>query len=405
MYRRIFHWSSNGYIVNLGMLVQQNARVRFTQYFQAFSNTGRFTKTTRRDSYLHEFLLSLDELSGNSDGSGLIPDQIPNFGFTWPSGEGQKKAFPSLMDAMRQLNADKSLTVHDVYNGSTALEFHLLLLCSISGFRWALQQYRQSLVAQGPTAEHLRICAGRSVKSYGTMLWHITFSQFLEYHLDLLERCTPLLSPTYSNRKQYFNDLQQENGGSDMSDMSDVDAGSSNSDEHLEPGLLPNDANNNPETEPSGKAASDLHSWLRLLVAHFSGVSTLSEWARSHPTKIQDCITLVRMAHPNPRTMKCWKAVINTPEVSSNPEADINLIISLIEDTELAVASDGLVKRFRSGGLKKNVTNVVFTGNRHAEAGLASLPCMCKGHGDEPVSGWTLAEIEECMRVTAQLKV
>jgi len=69
--------------------------------------------------------------------------------------------------------------------------------------------------------------------------------------------------------------------------MSDIDAGSSNSEEPLEPGLLPNNTKNNPETEPHRKAVS-IHSWLCLLIAHFSGMSTLSEWAHSHLTKFQD---------------------------------------------------------------------------------------------------------------------
>lgn len=95
---------------------------------------------------------------------------------------------PSLFGVhVNPFNYYELLTVHNIYNGSTALEFHLLLLSGISGFCWALKQYHQLLISQDLVMEHQLICTGCSVKSYGTMLWHITFSQFLEYHLNLLE--------------------------------------------------------------------------------------------------------------------------------------------------------------------------------------------------------------------------
>ena len=376
----------------MGTLLQQDASEMFNKYFQGYS-LGRFTKNKRRDLYLHKLLLSLANSSGGSNASGFIPDEVPKLGFAWPDTEREKKALPSLMGAMGRLSTDKSLTVYDIYDGSVALEFHLLLLSIISSFRWALRMYHNS-IRGGDVDMGQRIRAGRSVKNYGTILWRIAYSQLLEYHLELLEYYTPLQSPKYSDRQQYRDKLklqvaQSDVGGGDcaypLSESNRPPDEEDCADPPNESDLLPDHENGSPAK------ASSIRSWLRLLVAHFTGVDTLSDWSRSHTTEIQDCIKLVRIARPDPN-MKCWKAVIRTPRVSPDPETDINLLISLIEKAKARPDIDtGLVTLFRKGGLREKVTTVVFTGNQHCESALASLPNM---HSDE-ATAWTLEQIEQ----------
>lgn len=279
------------------------------------------------------------------------------------------------MDAMRRLHADQSLTVYDIYNRSIAAEFHLLLLCSISSFRWALTQYRRSLCSLEPTKEHDRIHAGRKVKIYGIMLWNITHSQLLEYHLELLEHSSPLTFPKYYCRDEYLRIVEQSvpctAPGVDTSTvMADKSDSPSEDQENGVKSSLMNTASFLTAT-CHGKAVP-IHSWLRLLVAHFIGASSLSEWARTHDEPVDSCVTLLRTAKPDsPGVMKCWKSVLNTPEVSSDPEADISLLISLLEDKKLSVALNGVVRQFREGDPHKEVTNVIFTGNWHCETVLS----------------------------------
>lgn len=440
-HRRITHWSSNGHLVTMGMLVGPEMNRNFNQYYQAFLVSGRSPRTERRDSNLREFLLGLEEASGTSDGSSFIPDDIPLTGFVWPGVTGQR-TFPALSDAMRRLSEDESLVTYDVYNGLVAAEFHLLLLSTVSALRWALINYRQKLASQSSTRSQDCISAGRNVKLYGTMLWNITYSQLLEYHLHLLEHSSPLTFPKFYCRDEYMHIIGQcaagvappgvgtannaeasEDASSQASEgasgeasgeasegasgevsqeasgeTSEGEASEGASGEH---GLLPNDGDDAGEAH---RNASVLHSWFRLLVAHFAGVGSLSEWARTHNEPIDDCITLLRVPKPESQgDMKCWKAIINTPGVSGDPKGDIQLLTSLIKDKTLSVAKHLLVQKFREGMVDDNVTKVPFVGNRHCETEITSLPCLCCRR-DVEVTGMTLEEIETIIQ-SADFKV
>jgi hypothetical protein len=426
----------------MGMLVGPEMNRNFNQYYQAFLVSGRSTRTERRDSNLREFLLGLEEVSGTSDGSSFIPDHIPLTGFVWPGLTGQR-TFPALSDAMRRLSEDESLVTYDVYNGLVAAEFHLLLLSTVSALRWALLDYRQKLASQSSTRSQDCISAGRNVKLYGTMLWNITYSQLLEYHLHLLEHSSPLTFPKFYCRDEYMHIIKQcaagvtppgvghavasEDASSQASEGASGEAsgetsegasgetsegasgeasgetseGEASEEASGEHGLLPNHDDNAGETHGE---ASVLHSWFRLLVAHFAAAGSLSEWSRTHNEPIDDCITLLRVPKPESQgDMKCWKAVINTPGISGDPKADIQLLTSLIKDKTLSVANHLLVQKFREGMLDDNVTKVLFVGNRHCETTITSLPCLCCRR-DVEVTGMTLEEIETIIQ-SADFKV
>lgn len=83
-----------------------------------------------------------------------------------------------------------------IYNGSTYLEFHDLLVTTIRGFNKALQVLKKSKSAspkaKGPPQDNIKRDAIQNAQLYGYLLWQISGSTVLSAHLKSLDHANAI---------------------------------------------------------------------------------------------------------------------------------------------------------------------------------------------------------------------
>ena len=114
---------------------------------------------------------------------------------------GMPFAITSLLNACRDMEGmprreglEKADEVSGLYNKTTCLEFHRLLVFTLLGFGNALDGYAD---AYGKCFEDL-LKRAKEVYIWGTLLWTIGYSRILENHLKLLHKKTLLRLPANS---------------------------------------------------------------------------------------------------------------------------------------------------------------------------------------------------------------
>jgi hypothetical protein len=165
MNRRITHWSSLGFLHNLGNLSEEWLRTMFQ------CHSAELSHSSRRDNALWNELRALQT-------EGMLRE-VMDYHPTKSTPEPTR-----LIAALREVKeAPGEVVGLGAYTEETCFELHQLLIAALFGYGHALKMLgdKQDL----PCTE--RVTYIQMVAQFGNLLWRIVYSRILGHHLTLLQ--------------------------------------------------------------------------------------------------------------------------------------------------------------------------------------------------------------------------
>ena len=307
-------------------------------FFERFAST--LTPSSRKDSAFTVTLVDLDE-------QGLLQEFLDVPLAEYPDLDPTDAKV--LVHELRAASASQNQQGLGAYNERTCFVFHLLLIATISGFRYHLQSLHGG---------HSREYDAQQVLQFGRLLWRIAYSQMLTHHLRLLEVAAHLHTPTSGNI------LFAKHEGSDSSDDDEDDTA-----EDVEFG-----GPDNARTSTAQK----FRRWIQLLIGHWAALEQLLRSKGAHNAQI----SLIRVSAYQRGAMEPWESTIrrlaalpatDEPAGSFDAERAINVFKNNIQSPKFdAKVVQAFRRRLKDGTLEALRSNeVVFCGNIHSEVALA----------------------------------
>ena len=165
MYRRITHWSTLGFLRNLGGLEERRLRDIFRKH------SHNLPRSTRRDTAL------CNELR-NIEAEGMLSTVMSSHPVK-PTPE-PRRLMATLLEVQSSPNQVEGL---GAYTEETCFEFHQLLIAAIFGFGKALRSlHDHRKLSYVERSRYIQV-----VVQFGNLLWRIAFSRILGHHLTLLQ--------------------------------------------------------------------------------------------------------------------------------------------------------------------------------------------------------------------------
>lgn len=408
MRRRINQWASLGFITILAAVNEDELKFAFKMH-------GHSLKSLPKDPSLHALLIMMHE-----------NDAIEGIFKHYPIPE-QHLRLPLLMAELHKA-ADSATTTEAACNEDICFEFHLLLIATLRGYgftlgglftvdkevssleqdihkreqdieklrrrcdsmspkqtRKAVRQERRGVQSVDPTLQikaqlqnmeqelemsvlklqtaiQMRVLAAKRLYMFNRLLWRLAYSQMLICHLTLLRAVGYLEIPNTSFKLRYY----KENPFAVQP-----------------PGLTDDDDG---ELSSYDDLAHTFQGWVRLQVAHWAALTTISSFARNSKAGLANPkISLLNMKHDTSLcTMEDWEVTIKNlalehvpsesqPEASHVPadaepkfdaQAAIAHIRKLVEEANQKAGALGIFRAFGQA-------RVLFYGNMHCEAVLA----------------------------------
>jgi len=345
MRRRVGHWSSEGFIYYLGQVKVENLR-------NAVAQTD--------DMYTYMGWCNLDLCKAVAENLDQIQDHIINH---CPSTYAVPQ-LTHLVSGCKRIVADSQEPPQsNLYNESTCVEFHQLLVATLLAYGKALNELYDSRQKKAPVAGLVPLA--QRIWYCASMLWRLAYSGILNHHLEVLDTNEWLRVPMY--RQQHITNYQQftvfsHQDETSHSAMEEVD----DEDEEFEC-----------MTESSAivNIAKTFRTWLHLLVSHWEALSVLSHNAARPNSSIR--ITFLAMqSHTGSYNVTEWELTIKRlvqdccPLLTNSEPIDAATVIkylwSQIATALQAQHCHSIFHRFRN-------SNLSWRGILHCDAALVSL--------------------------------
>ena len=306
MHRRIHHWSSQGFIYYLSKVDET-----------ALRDAAPATSPLRNDFPLSVKLMSMDR-----------KNDIQKFVTT--TSTGMPLAITSLLTACqdmemmpRQEGLDDEDEVSGLYNKTTCVEFHQLLVSTLLSFGKVLEAYAD---ACGKPFEDL-VHRAAEVYACSTLLWFIGYSRMLRNHLKLLHKNGWLHLPANSKNDLSnffgFTNFTNTKGQVIVQPTDEVDRGADEAGNNGEDGIddCGNEGGEDEDEEFKNIAdkvvSSGLYKlfldWIRLQVDRFQAARKLTTFMkRTRTPHINLTLLAVRVPMPKPAdaVMEPWHKTI-----------------------------------------------------------------------------------------------
>ena len=370
MRRRMTSWSSQGYFYCLGRLSEHTVQ----QLYRVFAaNTDPLSK--RKDSALYSVLT--DTLVQEVMGEYLEKDQDAQ--------RPKDSLLPNLRKALQASNQASNSPNNTAYNADTCVEFHQLLVATLTGYGKALRLISEAY--QKDDQEGLLNCAHRLWR-FTHLLWRIAYSRMLRYHLSALDAGDVLVTPLNAVvwRGQYFDYARNagmvvklERGGRKQ-DPDENNEGQEDDDEDLE------DEENRYKKRPEEEVkctSYEFHRWIRLQVIHFQALEILTSFRTPSQLKHTLGIDISLLAvKPSPAPPEHWKTTLRklardpqaTPTENVTPTViDFDAVETLLERRIRDPIPPGQEGRFTTILEAFRSQKFRFSFSVHCEAALAAL--------------------------------
>jgi hypothetical protein len=398
LWRRINHWWSKGFIMMLGAIRPEDLARTFTMALQ--SKVALKSQSGRKDESLYYTLNS------------LYPEQKAAILSHYQMVD-KYKAVKHINNLICNLEiANTTNSTFRVYNETTCVEFHHLLLSLLLGYGRALYRLNSAHPNRNDrednrTPDNREMELRDAVCNYAHFLWRIETSQLYQYHLVVLAEGgwlklpDPLYADAYTRYAEFNHWPQDETMVPAMEEA------------FLE---TAEDDEDDPEGRDGGGGVQGGNvafvRWLRQMTSHLRAFSILN--AGAPPVKPNITLLAVNRGHDRRIKLPWFEAVKNLNFEGSEPfdvPRAIQIIQELIDDSESAdFRTRKLGKRFGKskkedkgeegnrgkrgkGKGKQNRSSfkaegmdvssekeedlcpgeLIFTGNLHCEALLASL--------------------------------
>jgi hypothetical protein len=248
MHRRMTHWSSQGFISNLGEITEDHVRSAF------------ISRSPRPE--LEEEIKGKDSALGHFVIEQSIEDVMNN-----PNVPSSTKTYLELPNLRAVFKAE--LEPEQAYNVDTCVEFHRLLINTLIGYGRALGMLKEVINAEMDEVNQSRGALlenhASEVYQWAVLLWRIAYSHMLLHHLKRLEADYRLTVPTHASFMiAKYSKFTSFNGDAEDVEYPDVELLTSS------PTSL---------TSRSDSKALMFRNWIRLQVIHLASLSTLSTFS------------------------------------------------------------------------------------------------------------------------------
>jgi len=366
MRRRINHWASQGFIWTLGQVDDTLLQQSYKRFASTLNEIPQ-----RKDTALGRTLQIL--------GDDHISEIMSNHPIEYTSEGGVKikdTSIPKLQDAFKK--ALSPLTSSEpvvIYSQDTCVEFHHLLLSVLHGYGRSLAGF-QALHTDNSLYGNTEGCAktieeieehekvieegAKQVWRYVYLLWRISYSRILRYHLSSLEASQTISFPVVTSRGLYSR-------FTDFKSCKDDDEEMENEFRRLR--------SLHSYNEFDGQAQG-FQRWQRLHVTQFATLDILSSGVARREANLSPNIDIRLIAVQQQRyALDDWKTAITDVVTVSNananaPSLNADTIIQRLEKHIREFSKSPLcapiVKNFAS-------LTPTFSGTVHCEAALAAL--------------------------------
>ena len=188
MCRRMTSWSSQGFSCVLGEVSESTVRESYTRFIE---DTKEVSK--RKDTALSA---ALAKQALVTEVMGCLKNQTAS---------SESLQLTKLRAALR----DSDPPVKTAYNAETCVEFHYLLVATLTGYGQALRRFSEANASGNSGNPKLQESA-RLLWRFAYLLWRIAYSRILRYHLAALEAGDAIYVPlnTISLKKHYLKYVQ-----------------------------------------------------------------------------------------------------------------------------------------------------------------------------------------------------
>jgi hypothetical protein len=270
------------------------------------------------------------------------------------------------------------------YTLEMCLAFHKLLVVTLHRYGQNLAQCASARTAGNADDLETQV---KKLHSKVNLLWCIGYSSFLVFHLQVL--CVGLSVPPSNGLTKFITDYLGFMPTSDLEGT--VTAEGPPTGENGTPNDVDSEVDEEAKFLLGGLENSDsstlvlmFRRWIRLQTSHFQAINVLSpQRGHKYNGKVEITLLNVRMPPKNP-TIQPWRNIL---EEHAPPSFDIGNVLQTLtqratafysaKNTEGTLQPHSIIKAFSSvlGYAEKEIDDptLVFSGNVHCEAALASL--------------------------------
>ena len=359
MIRRINHWSSRGFICTLGSIGDPFV----LESYMTFEATIKKQLSKRKDSALGKTLRDMqgDEVSRVMQ---WYPRRIED--------DAKKDIQLTNLQASFKAMLDSKLEAANVYNQDTCVEFHHLLIAVLIGYGNALAQFQESCGGKRKEKKReeteLLQRQAEKVWFFAHLLWRISYSRVLRYHLAALEAGGFLSLPHDEAplRKKY--DAYTRYGKKETNIVVDEDEEESRC-------LIESS-----QHRPNISVALTFQRWMRIQASQFAALDILSCFVLRHrgsPVKISHMA--VRSDKVESLPAGNWETIVRKLSQTPNQTFDPDFVIQVLKNRSknrkwlepFGVKAPSILYKFIPDTIE-------LAGTIHCEIAMA---CLTKYHG------------------------
>jgi len=364
MNRRMYQWQSKGFTHYLTSIAIENFMSDSAQYMSSIEAPKRM------DTALTKSIIDLH--------TSIVHEELTNHVFP-------QQGFPNLAAACERVRLSKREEQLRVYSKDTCVEFHLLLVYVLQGYRDALHEWskmeKTQQRGQAVTANEyhmLRLQYAVEVYNFGHLLWRIAYSQALRDHLGMLTKYQQIIVPTSAGHMRGDYCAHASSKGECGQAARDDDEEAEELQELIQRGGIP----------------LVYQRWIQLQVTQWAAIDILSSYSRRAHSALQNVdmsIRLLSVTRQRSGTMDDWRAVIEKlvsqqhliPFIPATSVSELNAteVVKFMERQILYHAKLNSNPIFRKFAKKPeneedfvvHRCKITLDGQRHCEAVLACL--------------------------------